>query len=60
MPAPPIVSGQHSADIADLPRPDAPTTPASDTPDALPRPVPLVSDTGRIKFGAACRIPLQK
>lgn len=27
---------------------------------ALPRPLSSVNDTGRISFGAACRIPEQK
>jgi hypothetical protein len=28
--------------------------------NALPLPLPCTTDTGRIKFGAACRIPVQK
>lgn len=49
------------ASLADLPRPDTDLT--SVQPDAgcaLPRPLPAVIDSGRISFGAACRLPLQK
>lgn len=45
-------------DLADLPRPDAALTAVE--PTALPRPLPAVTDSGRISFGAACRLPLQK
>jgi hypothetical protein len=52
------VSDQGSiTDSADLPRPD---TASVQTSSAMPRPVPSVNDTGRIQFGASCRIPLQK
>jgi len=48
----------NQVSVADLPRPDA----ASVQPvgGALPRPLPAVTDSGRISFGASCRIPLQK
>jgi hypothetical protein len=52
------VSDQGSiADSADLPRPD---TASAQTSSTVPRPVPSVNDTGRIKFGAAARLPVQK
>jgi hypothetical protein len=52
------VSDQGSiTDSADLPRPDTASAAAR---SALPRPLLSVTDTGRISFGAACRLPLQK
>jgi hypothetical protein len=52
------VSDQGSiTDDADLPRPD---TAFVQTSSAMPRPVPSVNDSGRIKFGAAARLPVQK
>lgn len=47
----------------DLPSPGEDSFSPSSGPGAritLPRPIPSISDTGRIKFGAACRIPVQK
>jgi hypothetical protein len=50
------------ADSADLPRPDAvfPVSDETSFGQALPRPLPDVNDSGRIMFGASCRIPMQK
>lgn len=45
----------------DLPRPETAAAPASagqHAPTVLPRPAPSVNDTGRISFGAACRLPV--
>ena len=44
------------ADNGDLPRPET----AFGTGSVLPRPMPNVNDTGRISFGAACRLPITK
>ncbi len=49
-------------DTADLPRPDTASLMSSDPRNdtVSPRPLPSVIDSGRIKFGAACRPPLRK
>jgi hypothetical protein len=53
------VSDQGS--LADLPRPDAALTSVQPgTGGALPRPLPAITDSGRISFGAAGRLPMQK
>lgn len=50
-----------SADTDALPCPDTTALTASGSGvNMLPRPLPRVTDTGRIKFGAACRLPVQK
>ena len=44
----------------DLPQPQtafAPVSVGQDAGSALSRPAPSVNDTGRISFGAACRLP---
>jgi hypothetical protein len=48
----------NQVSVADLPRPDAASVQSGDC--ALPRPLPAVTDSGRISFGAAARLPLQK
>ena len=51
------------ADSADLPNPEMASTSIScelNTGIKLPRPLPSVIDSGRISFGASCRMPLQK
>jgi hypothetical protein len=40
----------------DLVQPDRVVNSASDAGNRLPRPMPEISDTGRISFGASCRI----
>ncbi|MEA2739320.1 MAG: hypothetical protein QOH05_2627 [Acetobacteraceae bacterium] len=49
-------------DSADLPRPDAADFISSDTGAGLAsaRPLPAVNDSGRIRFGAACRPSIKK
>ncbi|WP_428535397.1 hypothetical protein [Rhodopila sp.] len=44
-------AASHQASLADLPRPDMAVT-------DIQGPVPAVTDSGRISFGAACRLPL--
>lgn len=51
-----VLSIDQVAGNTDLPHPEA----AFATVSALPLPLPAVNDTGRISFGAACRLPLQK
>jgi hypothetical protein len=56
-----VSNNDLDCDITGLPCPDTEASiEASDQVKALPRPMPAIGDTGRIKFGAACRIPLPK
>lgn len=58
-----ISNNELVADMTGLPSPDtAADATSSDqvATKALPRPMAAINDTGRIKFGAACRIPTQK
>jgi hypothetical protein len=59
MTAPTFISNFNSnAANDDLPLPDM--APVSALPSALPQPLPGITDTGRITFGAACRLPTPK
>ena len=59
MTAPIFVSDINSnAANDDLPQPDKASTASRAT--ALSQPTPGTRDTGRISFGAACRLPLVK
>ncbi len=59
MTTPVFVSNVNSiADDNDLPHPE--TMLATIRSSMLPRPLPGVADSGRILFGAACRLPNQK
>jgi hypothetical protein len=64
MTTPIFVSANYlAAGNDDLPSPKttlAPDSAGNDAPSALPRPLPSINDTGRIIFGAGCRLPIHK